>query len=99
MAYNEALAARLRKALANTKKLTEKKMFGGIVFMVDDKMCLGVNKDVIMMRCQPDRTEELLSMKGANVFDFTGKPMKGWLVITEGVTKNVQTLISGLRQL
>lgn len=88
MAYNEEIADRIRKALAGTKKLVEKKMFGGIAFMINGKMCVGVDKDDIMLRCEPERTDELLSKKGARSFDLTGKPMKGWLLVNSEGTSN-----------
>jgi len=88
MAYNEKVAGRIRESLAGTKNLVEKKMFGGIAFMVNDKMCVGVDKDDIMLRCEPEMTVELLSKKGARSFDLTGKPMKGWLLISTQGTKS-----------
>ena len=81
MPYNEKLAERIRKALAGTKNLVEKKMFGGLAFMVNDKMCIGVDKDDIMIRCEPEMTEKLLAKKGVRIFNLTGKPMKGWLLV------------------
>jgi hypothetical protein len=88
MAYNEQLADRVRLALSGTKKLIEKKMFGGIAFMMNDKMCVGVDKEDLMLRCELERTDELLSRKGARPFDLTGKPMKGWLLIAPEGTKS-----------
>lgn len=88
MAYNEEIAARIRQALAGTKNLVEKKMFGGIAFMVNDKMCIGVNKDDIIMRCDPERTEEFLAKKHTKPFEMTGKQMKGWFLVNEGGIKN-----------
>jgi TfoX/Sxy family transcriptional regulator of competence genes len=81
MPYNEKIAAKIRAALTGIKNVTEKKMFGGIAFMVNEKMCAGVDKDDIMLRCEPEMTIELLSKKGARAFDLTGKPMKGWLLV------------------
>lgn len=81
MAYNDNLANKIRVALSGTENLVEKKMFGGIAFMVNDKMCIGVNQDDIMLRCEGDKTDELLSKKGARIFNLTGKPMKGWLLV------------------
>jgi TfoX/Sxy family transcriptional regulator of competence genes len=81
MAYNEEIAERIRSVLAGTKNLVEKKMFGGVAFLVNEKMCLGVDKDDIMLRCEPEMMQELLSKKGARPFDLTGKPMKGWLLV------------------
>ncbi len=88
MSFNEKIADKIREALIDVKNLTEKKMFGGIAFMVNDKMCVGVDKDAIMLRCEPEMTEKLLAKKGARQFDLTGKPMKGWLLIDEEGTKS-----------
>ena len=83
MAYSEKLADKVRQHLAGTKNLVEKKMFGGIAFMVNDKMCIGVDKDDIMLRCEVDETDELLKKKGARIFDISGgRPMKGWLLVS-----------------
>ena len=81
MAFNEKLAEKIRSSLEGVRNVQEKKMFGGIAFMVNDKMCVGVDKDDLMLRCEPDMTDELLKKKGVRMFDLTGKPMKGWLLI------------------
>jgi TfoX/Sxy family transcriptional regulator of competence genes len=81
MPYNEKLAEKIRQSLAGVRNVKEKKMFGGVAFMVKDKMCVGVDKDDMMLRCEPEMTGELLLKKGARQFDLTGKPMKGWLLI------------------
>jgi TfoX/Sxy family transcriptional regulator of competence genes len=88
MTYNEKLTARVRQSLADTKNLVEKKMFGGIAFMVNDKMCVGVDKDDLMIRCEPGMTDELLLKKAVRPFDLTGKPMKGWLLVGNEATTN-----------
>ena len=88
MAYSEALADRIRVALAGTKKIVEKKMFGGIAFMINDKMCVGVHKDDLILRCEPDMTDELIVKKGARPFDLSGKPMKGWLLVSADGTNS-----------
>jgi TfoX/Sxy family transcriptional regulator of competence genes len=82
MPYNEEISEKLRLALKGTGNVVEKKMFGGIAFMVNDKMCIGVNKDDLILRCEPEETDELLKKKGAKVFDLSGgRPMKGWLLV------------------
>jgi TfoX/Sxy family transcriptional regulator of competence genes len=86
MAYNEKLAEKVRVALAGIRNVQEKKMFGGIAFMVNDKMCVGVDKDDLMLRCEPEQTDELLAKKGVRIFNLTGKPMKGWLLIGPDAT-------------
>ncbi len=82
MAYDEALAQRVRLALAGTKGLTEKKMFGGIAFLVDGSLCIGVDKDDLIVRCAKDETDALLAKEGVREFDLSGgRPMKGWLLV------------------
>jgi TfoX/Sxy family transcriptional regulator of competence genes len=82
MAYNEKLADRVREIIALTHKITEeKKMFGGLCFMVNDKMCVGVEKERLMVRLNPDLTEEVLEKDGCKPMDFTGKVMKGYVFV------------------
>ena len=87
MAYNELLAERIRIALLKKHtKYVEKKMMGGLCFMVDDKMCVGVVKDNLMVRIDPDIYEEALTKKGCREIDFTGRPLKGFAFVEpEGI--------------
>ena len=83
MAYSEELAERIRKVLVNKKglDLAEKKMFGGIAFMVSDHMTVGIVGDALMVRVGEAAYEKALGMKGANEMDFTGRPMKGYVFV------------------
>jgi TfoX/Sxy family transcriptional regulator of competence genes len=92
MGYNENLAHRIRRALNDSENLVEKKMFGGIAFMINDKMCIGVSQDNIMLRCEKEETDELLRLKGAKVFDLSGgRPMKGWILVgLEGIESEME---------
>lgn len=82
MAYNEKLADRVREIIAiHHKKVTEKKMFGGLCFMVNDKMCVGVEKERLMVRLDPEKQEEVMEKEGAKPMDFTGKVMKGYVFV------------------
>ncbi len=81
MAYNEDLAERLRKALPRFAQ--EKKMFGGIGFLVDGNMTVGVYKEYLIVRTGKERHAAALKMKGAKPFDITGKPMTGWLMVSQ----------------
>ena len=84
MAYNEHLADRIKQLLESRKvKFTEKKMFGGLCFMVDDKMLIGVEKERLMARIDPEDESKALKRKGAKPMDFTGKVMKGFVFIDE----------------
>ncbi len=86
MAYNEKLADRTRAIIAQThKKVEEKKMFGGLCFMVNDKMCVGVEKERLMLRIDPGIVDEVIQKKGCAPMDFTGKIMKGFLFVGQEV--------------
>jgi TfoX/Sxy family transcriptional regulator of competence genes len=91
MPYDEALADKVRRALAGAKGLQEKKMFGGIAFMVDGAMCIGVDKQDLIVRCEKDDTDALLQKKGVRVFDLSGgRPMKGWLLVGPQATSTAR---------
>ena len=83
MAYNEKLADRIRQALEKVPKVQEKAMMGGLTFMVNSKMCVGIIKDEMMCRINPDQQEEALEMPGCRIMDFTGRPMKGYVMVDE----------------
>jgi TfoX/Sxy family transcriptional regulator of competence genes len=81
MAYDEKLASRIQKLLAKRKDITEKKMFGGIAFMLRGNMCCGVAKDMLMLRVGPEQFERLLREPHARPMDFTGRPLTGFLYV------------------
>jgi TfoX/Sxy family transcriptional regulator of competence genes len=81
MAYDEALADRVREALAARSELSERKMFGGIGFMLAGKMAVGVIGEDLIVRVGPDEAERALTEEGVREFDFTGRPMKGWVYV------------------
>lgn len=81
MAYDEAVAKRVRRALGNAPELVEKRMFGGIAFMVRGNMCCGVIGDRLMLRVGPKGYETALSRPHARAMDFTGRPMKGLVYV------------------
>lgn len=82
MSYNEKLADRTREIIALThKNVEEKKMFGGLCFMVNDKMCVGVEKERLMVRLDPALFDEVIEKEGCKPMDFTGKIMKGYVFV------------------
>lgn len=83
MAYNEQLAARIRERFANLDHVEEKAMMGGLTFMYYGKMCVGIIKDELMCRIDPAIYEEVLEKKGCREMNFTGRPMKGYVMIDE----------------
>lgn len=83
MAYNEDLADRIRVRMAELDNVIEKPMMGGLTFMYHDKMCVGIIKDELMCRIDPDEQETVLEMRGCRMMDFTKMPMKGYILIDE----------------
>ena len=83
MAHDPLFEQRIANALlAQGVKAEPKKMFGGVAFMVNGNMSVGItNKGAFMVRIAPDRHEELIELPGAGPMDFTGKPMKGFLFV------------------
>lgn len=86
MPYNETLADRIRESLVSQPSVEEKKMMGGLTFMVNDKMCVGILNDDLMARIDPEVYESALEKPGCRTMDFTGKVMKGFVLIgPEGI--------------
>ena len=84
MIYNDELAARVRELIASTHdNIEEKKMFGGLCFMVNDKMCVGVQTGRMMVRIDPENYDDAMEQEGCRSMDFTGKPMKGFVYVEE----------------
>src|SRR5947207_15712234 len=81
MAFDESLAQRIRDALARKKNIEEKKMFGGICFLINGNMLVGVWKDSLIARLGPDEGEEALLEPHVKEFDITGRAMKGWVLV------------------
>ena len=85
MAYDEGLTQRIRDVLGDQPGLVEKKMFGGVGFMVHGNMACGVHKDALIVRVGPEVYEEALARPHTKPFDITGRPMKGWvMVVSDG---------------
>lgn len=81
MAYDEELAARIRRQLDGHDGVTERKMFGGIAFMRNGNMICGVVKDELMVRVGAEAYADALARPHARPMDFTGRPMKGMLFV------------------
>ncbi|MFN8307253.1 MAG: TfoX/Sxy family protein [Ferruginibacter sp.] len=93
MAFNEKLADRVREIISATHTITEeKKMFGGLCFMVNEKMCVGVEKERLMVRLDPERYDEVMEREGCMPMDFTGKVMKGYVFVDAAALKSKRQL-------
>ena len=81
MAYDETLAARVKEVLSEHSDIAERKMFGGLAFMLAGKMCCCVTDRGLMVRVGPEGYEEALTLPHAGVMDMTGRPMRGWVLV------------------
>jgi TfoX/Sxy family transcriptional regulator of competence genes len=92
MAYSETLSNRIREALEDVPGVTEKQMFGGICYLVNDKMLIGLAGDEMMCRVGPAAYEEALEQRGCREMVFTGKPMKGYVFVAEDALRSKKEL-------
>ena len=83
MPYNETLANRVRERFENLENVIEKAMMGGLTFMYNDKMCVGIIKDELMCRINPNLHETEVEKLGCRTMDFTARPMKGYIIIND----------------
>ena len=88
MAYNDKLTTRVREALTHLPKVEEKKMFRGVAFMVDGKMCITVGDDRIMCRIDPAIHEVAIKRKGCRTVTMKGREYKGFVYVDEDSIKN-----------
>jgi TfoX/Sxy family transcriptional regulator of competence genes len=80
MAYDEALAERIRKLLAGERALTEKKMFGGLAFLINGNMSVSASgQGGLLVRVDPDESDALVQKPGAELMEMGGRSMAGWL--------------------
>jgi len=92
MAYDEGLAERLREILAEDPNVEEKRMFGGLSFLMNGNLSVGVIADELIVRVGPDGHAEAMSQSGVRAFDFTGRPMAGWVVVAPQVIEDDEEL-------
>jgi TfoX/Sxy family transcriptional regulator of competence genes len=91
MSYDEKLADWIRERMVEVRGVEEKHMFGGIAFMVNNKMCIGIIKDEMMCRIDPAIHDECVEKDGCRTMDFNKKPMKGFVMIDQSCMKTRET--------
>jgi TfoX/Sxy family transcriptional regulator of competence genes len=92
MAYDSKLAARIRAIVGRRKGVSEKEMFGGIAFLLDGKMFIGLANNQLMVRVGPDRHDEALARPHVRPMDFTGRPMRGYVYVAPAGYANARAL-------
>lgn len=88
MAYSEKLANRIRERFSELRNVVEKEMMGGLTFMYNGKMCVGIIKDELMCRIDPALHEAAVEKTGCRTMDFTKRPMIGYVLIEESGMKS-----------
>jgi TfoX/Sxy family transcriptional regulator of competence genes len=81
MPYDESLVAKVRKLLGRRKSLSEKKMFGGLGFLLHGNICCGVWNEFLILRLGDDAARQVLAEEHTRPFDITGRPMHGWAMV------------------
>ena len=92
MAYDETLASRIHKLLTSRSGFSEKKMFGGVGYLFHGNMACGVNGQNLIVRVGPEKYQSMLADPDTDVFDMTGRPMTGWVVVKPSGTKTEESL-------
>ncbi|MFZ0014918.1 MAG: TfoX/Sxy family protein [Acidimicrobiia bacterium] len=91
MAYDQRLADDIRARIGSRSDITEREMFGGIAFMVNGNMAVGVSGDELMVRVGKEAHDEAVARPGAHVFDMSGRPMRGWLKVgADGMSSDAE---------
>jgi hypothetical protein len=98
MAYSESLVNRIRQIMGRRRGVTEKKMFGAICFLLNGNMCAGVWKNSLIARLSPEQGAQALLEPHVKVFDVTGKPMKGWVLVEADGVENDEQLTEWIQK-
>jgi TfoX/Sxy family transcriptional regulator of competence genes len=98
MAYDDHLARRIRAAIGDLPGLVEKKMFGGVGFLVNGNMACGVHKDALIVRIGAERYQDALARPHAAPFDMTGRPMTGWVSVAPAGCDSAEALRMWVQQ-
>jgi TfoX/Sxy family transcriptional regulator of competence genes len=94
MAADETLSNRVRALLSDAGDVVEKKMFGGLAFLVQGNMSVGVHGSELIVRIDPAETDDALAEPGVRIFDITGRPMRGWLLVSTEALSDETSLVT-----
>jgi TfoX/Sxy family transcriptional regulator of competence genes len=97
MGYNLDLEYRIDQLLSRLGEITKKKMFGGIGYLIKGNMCFGIHREFLVLRVSPKKAEELLKSDYVTTFNITGKPMKGWVLVSPDILETDEQLLETLK--
>jgi TfoX/Sxy family transcriptional regulator of competence genes len=98
MAYDNVLAERVRRLVMRQRGFVEKKMFGGVGFLLNGNMCVGVWKEYLIVRVGPETYDEALAQAHVGEFDITGRPMNGWVMVEPAGLQRESELVEWVDQ-
>jgi TfoX/Sxy family transcriptional regulator of competence genes len=97
MGYNRDLEDKIDRLIDRIGEITKKKMFGGAGYLINGNMCFGIYKESLVLRTSAEKAEELMRSEYIAPFDITGKPMKGWVLVSPDVLDTDDQLLDMLR--
>jgi TfoX/Sxy family transcriptional regulator of competence genes len=97
MAYNIDLEHRIDKMIGRLGDITKRKMFGGIGYLLNGNMCFGIHQGYLILRTSLEQAAELLKSEDTAPFDITGRPMKGWLMVSPDAVETEDQLLEMLQ--
>ena len=97
MPYNLDLEYRIDRLTDRFGEITKKKMFGGVGYLMNGNMCFGIHKEYLVIRTSIEKAEDLLKSEYVMPFDITGKPMKGWLMVSPDYVETEDQLLNMLK--
>ena len=95
--YNLDLEYRIDRLKERLGEINKKKMFGGVGYLMNGNMCFGIHKESMVVRTSPQKAEELLINEGFSLFDITGRPMKGWLLVSPDALETEDDLLDMMK--
>jgi TfoX/Sxy family transcriptional regulator of competence genes len=95
--YNKDLEYRIDQLIRRLGEITKKKMFGGIGYLINGNMCFGIHKESLILRVSINKAEELMKSEDITPFDITGRPMKGWVMVSPDYVETNEQLLELLK--
>ena len=97
MPYNLDLEYRIDQLIGRFGMITKKKMFGGVGYLMNGNMCFGIHKESLVLRTSSEKADELLRSEYITPFDITGRPMKGWVLVSPDMLETEDQLLDTLK--
>ena len=98
MPYNLDLEYRIEQFTSRLGDISKKKMFGGVGYLINGNMCFGIHKEYLIIRTSIEKANDLLKVEDVKPFDITGKPMKGWIIVSPDYVETEEKLLELLEQ-